>query len=185
VSCWGLRVVGCRKVGVRPLVLFSPSRFQTENLGPRLLRLSPEHSRQNKTRERSEKGPVRIVHSHTVWELRKVYWRNACCTVPSDYSHGMQLDYHAGLYRITAENCAHVLHSRVVGEARCAIASWRSVSVKNSDRHGDIRCTHLAAVSWLGALRSYAGKRMLIRFCYSCRLCQCQSQHGGSRGLLW
>ncbi len=55
----GPRVVGCRRVGVRPLVLFSPSRFQTENLGPRLLRLSPEHSRQNKTRERSEKGPCK------------------------------------------------------------------------------------------------------------------------------
>ena len=59
----GPRVVCCRKVGgVRPLVLFSPTRFHTEDLGPRLLRLSPVQSHQNKTRERSEKRLVRFVH---------------------------------------------------------------------------------------------------------------------------
>jgi hypothetical protein len=111
------------------LVLCSPSQFHTENLCPRLLRLSPDQSHQNETRERSGKGPVRIVHSHTARELRKVQsWRNVFRTAPSDYGHGMQLGYHTGLYCRGLRVCSSLSRSW-----RGQVHSWFA-SVKNSDR---------------------------------------------------
>jgi hypothetical protein len=54
------RVVCCRKVGVRRLVLFSPTRFHTEDLGPRLLRLSPVQSQSEQNARALRETPCKI-----------------------------------------------------------------------------------------------------------------------------
>lgn len=149
------------------MVLCSPSQFHTENLCPRLLRLSPDQSHQNETRERSGKGPVRIVHSHTARELRKVQsWRNVFRTAPSDYGHGMQLGYHTGLYCRGLRVCSSLSRSW-----RGQVHSWFA-SVKNSDRvvtssmhiycYGKSADRRTAQLTYTGM-----GKRMFQSLCFT------------------
>ena len=73
--------------------------------------------------ERSEKGPVRIAHSHMVKELRKVQsWRNASRTVTSDYASWDAIGLSRGVLPVEA----YVLfHTRVAGEAMYALGLRR------------------------------------------------------------
>jgi hypothetical protein len=131
----GERVVCCPKVGgVRPLVLFSPTRFHKKILARGFSGLVRISRIRNKRRERSEKRPVRVVHFPHGLEvgggievMDPVLSRAIMAMGRNWVSHGA-----------SASDTAHV-RSRVAGEARCALGSRRLVPVKKSDPHGDVK----------------------------------------------
>lgn len=94
------------------MVLFSPSLFHTENLGPKLLRLSPDQSPEQNARALRERPCNNRSFPHTQ-EVAERYSIGVMHPVLFRAIRGTIVLSRGVLPRIAAEDSAYVLHSRV------------------------------------------------------------------------